>query len=457
MAVTITYKALPPSGAETAALKKIEYVNAHGCTFPLSKGGDAENEALIAQLGKAKKLEAKGLAKCKEAAKIDYKAFLSLAKTYLSNKRCLLVALFEDNRRRPLDQRRSLEELIALANKYNLLKDLSEPARVWRKPKASGKGMRVICSFGPVARAAQQMVSKLLSLTYEPSEFQFAKLTIAEKVQHAMAVINKKGYAHVTEVDIKDFFPSFNGEALVDALPLPKEATRQIVLAQSTSWGPHPLYSQYGCISSPPGIPQGSASSAAVADWCIANMPLAKLAGAMVINHADNLFALSVSSGAAQNVAKALSSGIAGLPGGDFYGKTEQAVEVKDGFRMLGCWVSVSKAGHLEAEPTEANYKGFRKRAGQQRQRVYGRLAAAHQQQSTQLRIRGLQDYLRLASMVQGWVQAFAFCGPHIGVVKDHYDYDLNLLRDTFEITENELKPLKDHSTEMPVKWYSGS
>ena len=59
--------------------------------------------------------------------------------------------------------------------------------------------------------------------------------------------------------------------------------------------------------------------------------------------------------------------------------------------------------------------------------------------------------------MVQGWVQAFAFCGPHIGVVKDHYDYDLNLLRDTFEITENELKPLKDHSTEMPVKWYSGS
>lgn len=457
MPVTITYKAPLPTGADPDALKKIGFCKAHDVIFPLSKGGDAANEAMLARYGKAKKFEAKLLAKCQQAAKADLKAFLARSKTYLSNKRCLLVALFDDNMRLPLGDRKSLEDLIALANQYDVLKNLSEPARVWQQPKASGNGMRVVCSFGPVARAAQHMVKILLRPTYEPQDFQCANLTFAEKVQHAMTTIKEKGYAHVTEIDIKDFFPSFTEEALIKALPLPKEAIRQIVLAKSASWCPHPRYLQYGHISSPPGIPQGSASSAAVADWCVANMPLENLSGATVINHADNFFAFSASSEDVQSVSKALSSGIAGLPGGDFYGKTEQAVAVAHGFQMLGCWVTLSKAGILEADPTDTNVKEFGIRARRQQQRVHGRLTAAAASQSKQLRIKGLQDYLRFESICRGWVQAFAFCGPTIQCVKDHYDYDLNLLRDTFEITDAELHPLKDVSTEITVKWYSGA
>jgi hypothetical protein len=457
MAVTITFKSSIPVGVNTGALNKMGLCTVRGSIIPLSAGDDTANKALHLKYAKARKFEASLCAKCKAAAKGDLKAYRTHAKTYLSNKRCLLVALFDDNARRPLEDRKSLDELIALSLKYDLLKDLSEPARVWQQPKASGKGMRVICSFGPVARAAQQMFSKLLRLTYVPQPFQFPELTFSQKVQRAMKFIEEEGYAHALETDIKDFFPSFTEEALVAALPLPKEATRQIVLAKSAIWGPHPLYGHYGHISFPPGIPQGSASSAAVANWCIANMPLEKLTGSAVINHADNSLAFSVSPEAAEDAAKALSSGIAGLPGGNFHGRTEQAVAVKDGFRMLGCWVSISKAGHIEAEPTEANYKGFRTRAGRQRQRVYGRLTEAHMQDSKLLRIKGLQDFLRLESMVEGWVQAFAFCGPHINAVKDHYASDMKLLRHTFQITENELKPLKDRSTDIHVKWFSGS
>lgn len=229
------------------------------------------------------------------------------------------------------------------------------------------------------------------------------------------------------------------------------------MLAKSASWGPHPLYAKHGYISSPPGIPQGSASSAVVADWCIANMPLQKLGSSVVVNHADNFWAFSASSDHAQDASKALSFGIAGLPGGDFYGKTEQDVNVSQGFRMLGCWVSQSKTGELEAEPTDANINDFAARARRQRQRVYGRLTAASEvQQSKTLRLKGLQDYLRFESMVLGWVRAFAFCGPLVKGAKVHYEYDLGLLRETFEITSDELKPLEDASTTVAVKWYSG-
>jgi hypothetical protein len=456
MVVKIITKVLLPFGSDPAALKAIGLCKAHRIIFPLSKADDAENDALVVKLGQAIKREKTLFAKCDAAFTCGPEKFKKAAKTYLSDMRCLLVALFNDNKQRPLEDRRSLEELVALAKKYSILKCLSEPARVWQEPKKPGKGMRVICSFGPVARAAQQMFKKLLRLTYEPQDFQFAQLTFAEKVQSAMTAIKEKGHNHVTEIDIKDFFPSFTEEALIKSLPLPPEATRQILLAKSASWGPHPLYAKHDYISSPPGIPQGSASSAAVADWCIANMPLEKLTGSVVVNHADNFFGLSASSDDAVDVTKALSSGIAGLPGGDFLGKTEQAVEVKDGFRMLGCWVFLSKTGELVAEPTEANYNELRKRAGRQRQRVYRRLKAAAGSQSKQLRIKGLQDFLRFESMARGWVQAFAFCGPHVNAVKDHYDYDLNQLRQTFEITDAELKPLKDASTTVTFKWYSG-
>jgi hypothetical protein len=457
MPVTITIKAPPALGADPIALKQIGLCKAHGVVIPLSSGGDAKNEALCATLGKAIKREKKLLSTCELKFTQGMTAFKQPGKTFLSDKRCLLVALFEDNARRPLNDRKSLEELIVLTQKFDILKNLGEPARVWQEPKTSGKGFRVICSFGPIARAAQRMVKKMLKLTYAPQDFQFADLTFSEKVQHAMTIIETKGYAHVIEIDIKDFFPSFTEEALIDALPLPKEAIRQIVLSKGAKWTAHPHYVQYEYISSPPGIPQGSASSAAVADWCIANMSLAKQVGVEVLNHADNFFAFSDSPDAANDVAKALSSGISGLPGGDFHGKTEQAANISQGFRMLGCWVSWSKLGELEVEPTEVNVNEFAARARKQKQRVYGRLTAALEENSKFLRVTGLQDFLRFESMVQGWVQAFAFCGPMIRTMKDHYDYELNGLRTVFQIDEKELSPLKDVSTKFTVKWYSGA
>ena len=80
--------------------------------MPLSNGDDAANKKLEDDLKKAQKFERKLRKTCEKVAKSDPKAFKALAKTYLSNKRCLLVALAEDNDKLGLGKRRSLDQLV---------------------------------------------------------------------------------------------------------------------------------------------------------------------------------------------------------------------------------------------------------------------------------------------------------------------------------------------------------
>jgi len=454
--ITFKTKVPIPFGADPKKLAAIGLYKAHRAIFLQSEGGDAKNKELIAQLGKAIKFEEKFRAKLKKERAKGVAPFKNMAKTYFSNKRCLLVALFEDNARQPFQDRLSLEQLIALANQYDIPKDLDEPAKMWTKKKSSGTGERIICAFGPVARAAQRMGVKLLRTTYLPQEFQFTHLGSAKKVQLAMSLIKEKGYTHVAEIDIKDFFPSFTEEELIAALPLPTEAVKHIVMANSADWTPCYTYTSHSYIISPPGIPQGSASSAEVAHWCVAQMKIAKVEGVEVINHADNFFIFAKSQPLMEKASKALSSGIAGLPGGEFNGKIEQAGEVAKGFRMLGCWVSVDKKGEIVVNPTETNWNKMKNRVRLQKMRLHSLLTAATLDDDPKLRMQGLQDYLRLESICQGWMQAFKFCGPHMKDVENEHAFDLALICHIYDITQEELQPLKDASTMVTVKWYSG-
>ncbi|MEO0893331.1 MAG: reverse transcriptase domain-containing protein [Pseudomonadota bacterium] len=357
-----------------------------------------------------------------------------------------------------MKDRLSLKDLWELATKFDILKRLNEPALVWSQPKSSGNGFRTVTSFGPVARAAQHMVIKVLRTTYKPQAFQFAHLSFSQKVELAITSIKEKGYKHVIEFDIESFFPSFTEEALLKTLPLPKEAIRQIVLSGGANWRAHPRYTQYGHISSPSGLPQGSASSAVVADWCIANMPLKTCKSSIVINHADNFFAFAATAEDAKDVAKALSSGLTGAPGGEFNGKLKQKAIVEDGFSMLGCHVQLQKNGECSVWPTEANLDKFHDKCEELEERVRTKLKIAEQSKSKLSRLKGLQEFLRLESLHQGWLQAFGFCGPDIEIVfRYHCEYYRNDIRATFCIRDFELKPLRDASTKVTYKWYSGS
>lgn len=45
---------------------------------------------------------------------------------------------------------------------------------------------------------------------------------------------------------------------------------------------------------------------------------------------------------------------------------------------------------------------------------------------------------------------------PEVSVTQDHCDQQMSHLWHKFKIADAELKPLKDASTEITVKWYSG-
>jgi hypothetical protein len=455
MAVTIIFKTKVSTSLDPDALKKLKLCKEFGCIFPMSEGSEADNKAFSAMLAKAIKREKKLLAKCELKIAQRETVFKKAALYYLSDKRCLLVNLFEQNARQPIQNRRSIAQLVALANEYSVLKCLNEPAKIWTVPKVTG-GQRTLCSFGPVARALQRMCVKLLRMTYQPHDFQFTHLGSAQKVQLAMSLIKQKGYTHVAEIDIKDFFPSFLEKDLIAALPLPKEATRQITMANSANWSPSCSPTEYSYILSPLGIPQGSVFSPEVAHWCIANMVMEKIEGVEIINHVDNFFIFAITKDRMEKASKALSCGIAGLLGGDFKGKVEQTGEIAQGFRMLGCWITFDKSGEIQVDPTETNYRKLTGRMERQKQWVYAKLTAATLEKDECLRTEGLQDYLRLESVYIGWTEAFKFCGKPIEDVASDYADELGMIRQTFDISDYELMPLKDKSTVLNIKWYSG-
>lgn len=456
MAVIFLNQPLHSIGDDDAALKEMGYRKVYGSIIPLSPGGDEVDEDLFKKLKSARKRERKIKKKCEELAKKALNDFTAASKTYLSSKHCLFVALFELNKKSRIEDRLSLQALWDLTVKYDILKKLNEPVSVWDKPKSSGNGKRTIASFGPVASAAQHMVKKLLRFTYEPQGLQFQHLSFSQKVEHAITSISAKGHKHVIEIDIEGFFPSFTEEALLKTLDLPNEAIRQIVMSNGANCNPHLKKHHKKCISLPSGLPQGSASSAAVADWCVANMHFQDLTDATVINHADNFFVFAASKQAAEGVSKALSFAITEAPGGNFKGIEKQSKSLQSGFSMLGCNIEVSTKGNAIVSPSEANLEKLSEETSKLVAWCENLLRIANKTNSKIKRLRGLQEFLRLEGLYNGWLHAFAFCGSEIEVIKEDARYVLKLLRYEFDIHDYELKPLMDTSTNAACKWYSG-
>jgi hypothetical protein len=201
-------------------------------------------------------------------------------------------------------------------------------------------------------------------------------------------------------------------------------------------------------------MPQGSASSSEVALWCVAQMNLEIPSGVLVVNHADNFFAFG-SSADAELVSKALSTGIAGLPGGEFDGEIEQAHHISFGFRMLGCHLWPADDA-IVAAPTNDNLGKLLNKTEILEQQIHAKLTTAMKEKSQSLRMEGVQDYLRLESLTNGWLAAFGFCQEDVPVIKADLEYLLWELKKTYAITPFELKLLKDRSVKVNVNHYSG-
>jgi len=410
-----------------------------------------------AKIAAARKHEKKLRVACQNAFAESDTAGKKKSKTYLSSKRVSLAWMHMDAEQRHLRDRPSPKHMYELSLKGKPLTCLDESVKVYHVQKSSGLGWRTIQSFGPVARAAQRAASELLRMTYTPGPFQFTDLSSAQKVQYAMSLIKKEGYTHVLELDIKEFYPSFAGEKLEATLPLPKEAVRHIVMAMSAQWVSSSEHSAISSIyQAAPGIPQGSVSSSEVGLWCVSHLEKLQIEDVDLINHADNFFVLAKSAEALEEAAKALSAGIAGLPGGPFTVKTEQVTTVDKGFRMLGCWVW-RDGEDLLAEPTDLNIEKLCGRFSLECQRLHAKFTVAAEDQDLELRFESLQDYLLLESYLHGWVESFKFCGSTIKLVEQEYQPDLDAIRHAYSVKTGELDLAKDASTTVKIEHISKS
>lgn len=378
--------------------------------------------------------------------------FKKASKTYLASKSCLLAALITDNARQPFKNRGSLRQLIEKAEAYQILKALNEPVEIWHQPKSSG-GIRTIQKFGPVARASQRMVTKLIGLTFEPQDFQFPNQGSHAKTEAVLHLLREEDYRYVIEIDIKDFYPSFEEGKLIASLPLPKEAIRQIILAVDAPryfpGGHSHSFLDQNC----PGIPQGSVSSSELATWCVAYLSTwLKVQDVFVVNHVDNFFLVGRSWQAVEFASKALGFQLKKLPGGSFQGKKVQRRCVDEGFRMLGAWIW-REGSSIIAHPTEHNLQKFDGRFWIEHEKVHAGFKSAQKDCCDLQRIFALQDYVRLKNYVTGWCNAFAFCDD-IEMIRTDRKYLLQQIASQYQIDDAELKAASDRSTKVRIDPY---
>jgi hypothetical protein len=142
--------------------------------------------------------------------------------------------------------------------------------------------------FGIENRALQHLVLSVLYAIAELHPRQFATrggvpAAIAE-VMDAM----RAGYVHVREIDIKDFYASFDGNKLVEIVPVPKRVIERVLLPEHLNIIPGKLHHILSCFGAADkdqgavaplekylaearrGILQGSAASPLLAEMLLA-------------------------------------------------------------------------------------------------------------------------------------------------------------------------------------------
>lgn len=238
------------------------------------------------------------------------------------------------------------------------------PEHIEQRPilKADGS-VRNIYRFGPQSRALQTMVLDVLraacplpaylhgfSKGYgvrEPKGVQHVVEQIANCLDTAASQPAPE-YSHFVVADIQDCFGSVNADALIEALPLPADVTRNILLlcegqriakrpttrARRTRLGGRrsigvPLHR-------PSGVPQGSIASGRAIATLFVDLEASLPAWVPVFMFVDDICMLATSAAEAEQVAQTLERYFGTHPAGPYALKHLSVGEVANGFDFLG-------------------------------------------------------------------------------------------------------------------------
>lgn len=276
-----------------------------GAEFPLAGLGPDHEALALAEYAVCVKHERK-LFRRLVKARLQPKAFETWAYGYMTSGACAFVAMIEQAKRLPRWKRRPVSVYHDLSKSLSPLQPITEPVEFWYEPKTSGNGHRLLHDFGPMHRAAQHMVTRVLSAKFAPKGFQYGieKRGQAAAIEFIKAKI-VSGHHYGLTLDVKDFFNSFLREALEKLLPLPKSVIANVVIPDTLELKPkkgakQPKHSIQGCAStstypipSQTVLPQGSACSNIVAAYVVSLLDIVLPAGVVLVMYVDDICLLA--------------------------------------------------------------------------------------------------------------------------------------------------------------------
>lgn len=264
---------------------------------------------------------------------------------------------------RRLSARRQLPDahMFEIAQQIKWGKPISEPVRLWGKPKASG-GVRPIWDFGIIRRAACEAVMPILRAHFHPKAFQYDHRGVQAAAKTISGAL-QNGYVHATLADITNHYGSFDTEALRKQLPLPGGVFGHVVASQNfhvaRRRGRSPDRSLIR--EARRGIPQGSPIAPIIAQIVTSQLTWKDDPNVVMVNYADNFCVLGKSLHDANCATDTLGAAIAALPGGKFQVKVEGPFDVAHGFDFLGHRFRLA-SGQLIVRPTPINEYRFDKK-----------------------------------------------------------------------------------------------
>lgn len=412
-------------------------ITIEGVEFPISDFGLAVEQEVRAELGACRKRERYRFRRLQRAK--GYLARRSRSAEYLKSYDCRLVAMVEQAKELAPADRLPLSVYRTLAGSFSLFHPILEPVSYWDKPKSSCNGYRRIYDFGPMNRAAQHMVMRVISAFFRPRSYQYSVSGKGSpKAMLAIKELIGAGYVHVLKLDVRDFFGSFSRDGLYKLLPLPtpvidnvampgnlqpkhkkggKKAGKNKPAANADDVSLTHKENTSSC-ASPPVLPQGSLHAPILAEYVVSLMDITMPEGVKIVIYVDDILILSTSEDRLMQAKHALLLAYEGSPAGDFNFEVSEET-LLFGVCFLGYHVQKLPSGKLIVRSSAKNETTFKNKRKA--------LKSAITKQSKKGSAAVAQAIANLYVYMRAWAEAFRAADYYQAVV-EHSQKQLVLL-----------------------------
>ncbi len=236
--------------------------------------------------------------------------------------------------------------LLDMANDLQIDHETGEQVHLFPMVKSNGYDIRPMHSYGQKERARQIMVAKVLAITHNTDERQYAGKGGRDAACQEAHDRIEQGYKFAVEVDIKNFYPSIDRDHLKKILGVDGKLIEGIVLSMDADVRPKedsPLYRSHSVpgpwslfMDARRGLPQGASSSPIVAEIVVAEIMSSVPKGMLIINFADNFLVMGHTRREVEDALMTLSNAIKRSPAGYFEVKKKSVRRIVDGFDFLG-------------------------------------------------------------------------------------------------------------------------